>query len=70
MQQFQIDMADQIFSHFQQPTFQFIFKYNQQDATLYAATNSVGEFFQLTHTSSSRKQALHIPDAVCTVLSS
>ena len=38
-------------------------------SSLLAATTSVGEV-ELTHTSSSRKQAWHIPDAVCTVLSS
>jgi hypothetical protein len=35
-------------------------------SSLFAATASVGEL-DLTHTSSSSKQAWHIPDAVCTV---
>jgi hypothetical protein len=37
-------------------------------SSLLAATASVAEF-QLTHASGSNKQAGHIPDAVCTVLS-
>jgi hypothetical protein len=38
-------------------------------SSLHAVTASVDEF-QLNHASGSRKQAWHIPDAVCTVLSS
>ena len=38
-------------------------------SSLLAATASVGGL-ELTHASSSSKQARHIPDAVCTVLSS
>ena len=38
-------------------------------ACLLAATASLGEF-QLTHASGNSKQAWHIRDAVCTVLSS
>jgi hypothetical protein len=39
-------------------------------SSLLAATASVGELEQPTHASGSSKQALHVPDAVCTVLSS
>jgi hypothetical protein len=53
----------------------YSFKYNQQDATLYnilyccQSSTYSRQFWQcqLTHTSSSSKQAWHIVDAVCTV---
>ena len=62
------------------------FKYNQQDATLYnilyccQCSTRFRRFFRpsswaqtahsITHASGSSKQAWHVPDAVCTVLSS